>query len=287
VCNADDTDKISERGQFGLPAHVVICRQCGLTYLNPRWNKARLMNFYENEYDNYYRPDMNVATANSLYLPVYERLKAQNFQLENTKNILDIGSGEGNNLRYLIEQVPQAEYYAIEPSKACQTTLKAMNVNILGGDVEEDFDPKFEGYFDLIIMRHVLEHFANPIEILEKIKPLLKDDGVVYIAVPNSLNYGKHKLLDHCFRIVHTYYFSIHTIKNIFRKAGVETIWTAEGDTYNHMELLAIVRKGEYENADINTKLYDIQKASFEQKLKQEKSTLGRLKSWWKNLSRN
>jgi len=288
VCGADDTDKISERGQFGLPAHVVICRQCGLTYLNPRWNEVRLMNFYENEYDSYYRPDMNVATENSLYLPVYERLKAQDVQLENTRNILDIGSGEGNNLKYLMEKLPQAEYYAIEPSKACQRTLKAMNVKILGGDVGQDFDPKFEGYFDLIIMRHVLEHFFHPIEILKKVKPLLKDKGILYIAVPNSLNFGKHKLLDHCFRMVHNYYFNIHTLKNVFRKAGVQAIWMAEGDPYNHMELLAIVRKGEYEAAEIDKEFYEIQKKSFDRKLKQEKSLSGRLKSWWKNnLSKN
>jgi len=283
VCDVDDTHKVSEQGQFGIPAHVVICRRCGLTYLNPRWNKERLTHFYEKEYDNFYRPSMNADAAQSLYIPMYERLKSQNFKLENMEHILDIGSGEGNNLKYIIDQLPNARFYAIEPSPTCRTALQALNVNILGTDAEEEFAPKFHGYFDLIIMRHVLEHFANPIEIIKKVKPLLKEDGILYIAVPNSLNFGKHKLLDHCFRSVHTYYFSVHTIQNIFRKSGVDVVWIAEGDSYNLMELFAVVKNGDYKKANIDQKYYTIQKASFEQKLKKEKSTIGRLKSWWKN----
>jgi len=283
VCEADDTDKLSEKGQFGLPAHVVICRNCGLTYLNPRWNKERLNHFYENEYDSYYRPNMKADLEKSLYIPMYHRLKGLNLQMEKMKTILDIGSGEGNNLKYIMEQMPAASYYAIEPSPSCRETLKSMNVNILGVDAEAEFDQKYTGYFDLIIMRHVLEHFPNPIRIIERVKSLLKEDGVLYIAVPNSLDFGKHKLLDHCFRMVHTYYFNIHTLKNVFRRAGVSVVWMVEGDHFNHMELLAIVQNGKKEKADLNKEYYNIQKQSFDLKLKKEKSVVGKLKSWLKN----
>ncbi len=284
VCGVDDTDKISEYGQFGLPAHVVICRQCGLTYLNPRWNKARLTKFYEQEYDSYYRPSMSSDSEKSLYIPMYERLKSKKIELSKMNNILDVGSGEGNNLKHIIEQLPQASFYAIEPSPTCRNALKEINVNILGTDVEQEFDTKFHGFFDLIIMRHVLEHFANPINIIHKVKTLLKADGILYIAVPNSLNFGNHKLLDHCFRMVHTYYFNIHTLKNIFRKAGVAVVWIHEGDSYNEMELFALLRNGEYEDVSINKECYTLQKEQFNQKLKKEKSIIGRLKSWLKKI---
>jgi hypothetical protein len=39
ICGADDFDLLATEGQFGLPTHVGLCRQCGLGYLNPRWDK--------------------------------------------------------------------------------------------------------------------------------------------------------------------------------------------------------------------------------------------------------
>lgn len=281
VCGVDDTDKLSKKGQFGLPAHVVICRQCGLTYLNPRWNKAKITSFYENEYDSYYRPNMVNKPKSNVYMPLYKRLEAENIQLKSMRNILDIGSGDGKNLEYIIEKLPQAEFYAIEPSPQCRSALEAINVKILGTDAEADYDSKYQGYFDLIIMRHVLEHFANPITLLEKVKTLLKDDGVLYIAVPNSLKFGEQELLHHWFRSVHSYYFNVHTIKNVFRKAGVAIVWIADGDEYNEMELLALVRKGNYEEVVINKEHYTLQKDLFKQKLKKEKSTIVQLRRWW------
>jgi len=284
VCDVDDTHKVSKRGQFGFPAHVVICRQCGLTYLNPRWNKKRLNHFYENEYDDYYRPDMNDTEKKSAYIPIYERLKSKNFQIDNMSRILDIGSGAGYNLKFLIDKIPDAEFYAIEPSPECRNTLKEMNVKILGTDVEQKFDPKHNGYFDLIIMRHVLEHFGNPIKVLEQVMTLLKDDGILYIAVPNSLYYGKYTLQNHFFRMVHTYYFSIHSLKNVFNKAGLNTIWMEEGDDYNDMELYTVVRKGEVKEPLLNKKNYDEQKKIYQQYLKVENSPIVRLKKLVKSV---
>lgn len=281
VCGADDTDKICKRGQFGLPAHVVVCRQCGLTYLNPRWNKARLTKFYEQEYDKYYRPTMNSDVQKSSYISMYERIKSKGYELDNIKNVLDVGSGEGNNLKFIIKQMPKAEFYAIEPSPTCRKALKEINVNILGTDVDQEFDPTFRGFFDFIIMRHVLEHFADPVKVISEVKKLLKEDGILYIAVPNSLSLGNYNLLTHYFRTVHTYYFNIHSLENVFKKAGVEVLWMKEGDSYNQRELFALVKKGKEESISINKELYKIQTDLFDPKLKKERSAIHRLKNWW------
>ncbi|MEL6851338.1 MAG: hypothetical protein AAFP92_22645, partial [Bacteroidota bacterium] len=42
-------------GQFGIPLHLAICKNCGLSYLNPRWNKDRYLKYYAQEYDTHYR----------------------------------------------------------------------------------------------------------------------------------------------------------------------------------------------------------------------------------------
>jgi len=49
-------------------------------------------------------------------------------------------------------------------------------------DVRRNFDL---GYFDVITLFHVLEHFVNPYEELIQILELLNDDGILIIEVPN------------------------------------------------------------------------------------------------------
>ncbi len=281
VCDADNTEKICERGQFGLPTHVVICKECGLSYLNPRWNKERYIHFYEKEYDKYYRPNVQKNTERAginYYQPVYERLYESGLLPDNIQQVLDIGSGDGNNLEYLMEKIPNANYYAIEPSEECRKTLTSMDVKMLGSDVDINFHEKFEGFFDVIIMRHVLEHFANPVSAMQKVRTILKDDGIAYIAVPNNLKFGNSKLLDNWFRVVHTYYFNVHSLENIFRKSGIKTLVMEEGDEYNQKELFVIVKKGDVQEANIKSEYYTIQKELFDKKLKKEKTLINNLK---------
>ena len=49
-------------------------------------------------------------------------------------------------------------------------------------EVQQKFEP---GYFDVITLFHVLEHFVEPNKELERISKLLSDDGILIIEVPN------------------------------------------------------------------------------------------------------
>ncbi len=285
VCGSDDTDKICDRGQFGLPTHVVLCKTCGLGYLNPRWTKDRYIHFYTEEYDKYYRPEVytnkGISRVN-YYLPLYKRLQHHGLSPNDVTSVLDIGSGDGNNLNYLIQQIPKATYYAIEPSAQCRETLSGMGVNILGTDVDINFHKDFESAFDLVIMRHVLEHFADPVDAMCKVRHILKDDGIAYVAVPNNLKFGNSKLLDNWFRVVHTYYFNVHSLQHVFAKAGIEVLDIQEGDQHNQRELFAIIRKGKTSDVTYTPNHYTQQKALFDKKLKGERGLLQKLKRWVK-----
>lgn len=51
LCGSNDYEKVCEEGKFGLPTNVILCKECGLGYLNPRWDGDSYMNFYRYEYD--------------------------------------------------------------------------------------------------------------------------------------------------------------------------------------------------------------------------------------------
>ena len=67
LCSGNNYTKLSHKGQFGIPTYVVICKTCGLVYLNPRWSDERYRKFYSDEYDKYYRPQILSQSANVKY----------------------------------------------------------------------------------------------------------------------------------------------------------------------------------------------------------------------------
>lgn len=48
----------------------------------------------------------------------------------------------------------------------------------------EDYEPS--GTFDAVVLGHVLEHVADPVVLLQAVRPWLSEGGSVYAAVPNA-----------------------------------------------------------------------------------------------------
>lgn len=276
LCGSNNYKIISTKGKFGLPTNVVLCKECGLGYLNPRWNSESYIQFYRNEYDKYYRPvllknDQSVIEQNN---PIATRLKKNNLFPEKVHSILDIGCGEGVNLKYFKSLLPESNLFAIEPSIESQKHLKKLGVTIIEEDVDTSWDNSYQDKFDIIILRHVLEHFMDPVKILRKIKSVLSSSGIVYIAVPDNLN-PLQNLEKNWFRNVHTYYFNKHSLKNLINNTGLEILQIIEGDSFNKGEVYLIARKSNLENSpEFSKEHYQEQLLVFEEKLKKDNSII-------------
>ena len=68
------------------------------------------------------------------------------------------------------------------PSSAIDEVKKKGHIVFEGNFIDLDLPKK---HFDVITMWHSLEHVVEPAKVLNKIKTLLKEDGVLMIAVPN------------------------------------------------------------------------------------------------------
>ncbi|MFH2058554.1 MAG: class I SAM-dependent methyltransferase [Pseudomonadota bacterium] len=136
------------------------------------------------------------------------------------KNMLDIGCGTGATLHYFNKKGWQVEGLEFNPYFAQKIRDTLMNENIIESDIEShDFGDK---KFDLIVMSHVFEHLARPIEVLKKIKELLVRDGFIFIEIPNSA----HELFKHpdYDDIEHTFFYSYDTLKKILQISGFRVI---------------------------------------------------------------
>lgn len=280
ICGADNADPISQKGQFGLPINLVLCKDCGLGYLNPRWNQEAYLDFYKNEYDKYYRSELDAEfkLAPKLDNLILARLKQWNHLPEKINNILDIGSGAGQNLVDFKQIFSEAKLFAIEPSPDSHRHLASIGAKVVSRDVDSDWNLGNEQKYDFVIMRHVLEHFLDPVAVMKKVQQVLTSDGLLYLAVPNNLKPGKN-LESRWFRVVHTYYFNRYSLHNLFALAALEILEMGEGDHFNQHEIFLVARRAKkallpkMDSAD-----FVKQRSVFEDQLKKENKFIPRLK---------
>ena len=109
---------------------------------------------------------------------------SQRLPLNKNANIFDYGCGYGQ----IISAIQRAGYnnvtcYDIEPS--CIAHCKNNGLNIITSDSLYKIE---EGYYDFIIVSHVLEHIPKDkiISTLNQIKRLLSKDGQLLVCVPNA-----------------------------------------------------------------------------------------------------
>lgn len=282
ICGSDNYYEISNKGQFGLPANVVICKECGLVYLNPRWDSDSYLDFYKHKYDNYYRPRLTTNNPSkgkpkNHVNPILKRIEELGLVPEKINNILDIGSGEGENLIDFGARYPDSKLYAIEPSQKSQKYLKISDINLITDDVNADWEEDYVGMFDIIIMRHVLEHFLNPVMILKKVRKVLSEKGILYVAVPNNLN-PTQNLQNSWFRVVHTYYFNRYSLANILTISNLMALKIVEGDDSNSGEVFLIAKQSTGKNLLSTSKEhYVIQKDKFISILKKENKFINKV----------
>lgn len=277
ICESNDLDLIYQgKGMFKEVVHVCICKKCGFSFLNPRWTENTYMNYYTYDYDKHYRskpillsPERDSGSYHSLYLRLEKR-----FKTFSPKRILDIGSGDGSKIAYLKEKYPEAALYAIEPSEAYKTQIENRGIHFISNDVNANWDASYNGFFDLIILRHTIEHFLTPKTVIEKINHVLSEDGLVYIAAPDAYNI-ELPLIKSFFRVVHPYYYNRDSISNLLHKFSFKILSIESGDNYHPQELFVFARKTkEKQQLNISEENYLKQKRIFTKQLKKETSVL-------------
>lgn len=163
---------------------IVQCNSCHFKFTNPVPTQETIGKYYKSE--NYIsHSDTKEGLVNKAYHFVRNYTMKKKLKLINSltkgRNILDIGCGTGYFLKTCKEH--GWKIYGTEPDEgarklASENTDKEIDTSVFS--IEETH------HFDIITMWHVLEHVHMLNETLIKTNVLLKKDGSLIIAVPNS-----------------------------------------------------------------------------------------------------
>lgn len=201
---------------------VVACKNCGFTYADNVPSQADSNNYYAemSKYEFNYKDGI----ASKDHTDHYK--KVVNFLIphinDNNAKILDIGCSTGGLLS-IFKLKGYSNLSGIDPSALCVKTaresykIEATVNNISSFDTDEKFD--------LIILSAVLEHLCDLGRSMQKIQSLLKDQGLLFIEVPDAERFDSYVSAPfQQFSVEHINYFSQYSMRNLLSKFSFEVI---------------------------------------------------------------
>jgi 2-polyprenyl-3-methyl-5-hydroxy-6-metoxy-1,4-benzoquinol methylase len=100
---------------------------------------------------------------------------------------LDCGCGAGDNARLLKSRGWKVTGITVSADERHLAAEFCEQVYL--SDLENGIPRTIEGSFDLILISHVLEHLANPENLIRDCQRVLLPEGMIAVAVPNILFY--------------------------------------------------------------------------------------------------
>ncbi|MDP6659699.1 MAG: class I SAM-dependent methyltransferase [Candidatus Pacebacteria bacterium] len=204
-----------------------MCDNCTLISLYPRPTEEEYEKFYKDEYQKH-RHDINTYEQ-AVRIREQKGLKGKKSYIEELGEFLregisvfDIGCGWGTFLK-LLKDSKGFNVEGIEPGAMQARVARDYYGLKVARETLSDYVERNSGNrFDLVSMIHVLEHFVDPGKVLDDAKSILKSDGVLFVAVPNTPR--PNEPLDRFFHFEHCYYFTPLTLNKLLKKHGLKII---------------------------------------------------------------
>jgi hypothetical protein len=112
----------------------------------------------------------------------------------------------------------------LEPSAARGAVARERyGIRILPSYLEE---AELDEVFDILVLRHVIEHFSSPFDMIVKARDLLADNGLMVVIVPNIDCIGRYLFGTDWTWVLpwHCNFFNPKSLKILLHKAGLEPV---------------------------------------------------------------
>lgn len=149
-------------------------------------------------------------------------------------SIIDIGCGPGGLLYFAREDGWRVRGMELSEDTA-RTIREEQGIEVDAGNFLE-LENKGTSQYDVVVLRHVLEHLPDSVLAMRKIGELLKDNGIALLEFPNTRSYSyamkrflknrglKNKRFPEDWRPGHVNEFCQKTFRILLDKTGFELV---------------------------------------------------------------
>jgi SAM-dependent methyltransferase len=205
----------------GFESPLVTCDACGLGWLEPLPDPARVAALYPPEY--YGGPGRKFTPLVEMAVrAVGERhVRFLSSDLPRGARVLDVGCGRGVLLGALADRGFEAHGFEISAAAAEGADPRA-EVRVASDLRAADYP---SGFFDQVIVWHVLEHLRDPREALLEVRRVLRAGGRLVVAVPNFSSAQARWAGPAWFHLDpprHLYHFPLDVLRRLIGEVGFE-----------------------------------------------------------------
>lgn len=197
------------------------CETCKFYHVDPYPSAEYLADFYSSY-------EMPTSQAN---LAETARLLARN--LKNDSKVIDMGCGDGGFLKEM-NALGFDNLVGFDQSPGLERAQKLEFGTFFKKSVWtflDEIDPKDEVDADAIVMVNVLEHVTEPIQLLERVRGVMRSGALLGITVPNDFSPLQKAFLEakgHQPWFVHlpdhVNYFDFNSLRNVLKQNGFHVI---------------------------------------------------------------
>ena len=231
ICNSCDQksylkciDNLVTKEEFNISK----CSNCGFVFTSPRPGIEKIGFFYKS--DKYY----SHATSNkSITSVIYNLIRKFSIKRKlslllkesgSNGTLLDYGCGAG----LFVEAASKAGWEALglEPNLDARKVAKEIGIKVEDPSYLSSME---KGSVNVITLWHVLEHLHDIESVIINLKSLLKQEGILVVAVPNIDSWDADKYQENWAAYDaprHLYHFTPLTIKMLFAKFGMSVVNT-------------------------------------------------------------
>lgn len=211
--------------RYGYPGlyQMTQCTSCRHRLLNVDFTSEELSNLYSNFYPRSsfdlesFQPYQEIIGFKSWL----NGLKSSPFRwVPSNVRVLDIGCGFGESLGYY--QARGCDVYGVEADENVRRVAKKFGYKVHVGL----FDPEVyeRDYFEFVTMSQVIEHVADPLEVLRGVRRILKPGGELVLSTPNANGWGARLFGDKWINWhapYHLHFFSDRSLRRAAEMAGL------------------------------------------------------------------
>ncbi len=138
---------------------------------------------------------------------------------KDTYEVLDIGAGLGVFIAKFMDSVYQCS--ALELNKVAVTHIaEVMPFITVYQDYMQNLD--FNDTFDIITLNRVLEHIESPICVMSEVYKALKNNGMVYLELPDAISFYADGDSNEAFASGHYMVYDSSSVSYLFEKTGLK-----------------------------------------------------------------